>query len=209
MQPVDTGKNNSGFDFTGSMNLLVKDIVKTHPAFSHIIPDNILIAVSPSNGNRNGVVAKLRPMRFEGGSKTRSIRGIEYSAPEVNINGSNILYIVYFHLPRFMNHGKYQNKLSTVLHELYHISPLFNGDIRRFAGKNYAHGNSRKDYDRLIEVFADEYKRETNHPELSDFLKYRYSELKRKYGAIYGDMIRIPRSSPCKAFNPKRCITSQ
>ncbi len=152
-------------------------------------------------------MAKLRPMRFEGGSKTRSIRGIEYSAPEVNINGNNILYIVYFHLPRFMNHGKHQNKLSTVLHELYHISPLFNGDIRRFPGKNFAHGNSRKKYDKLIEAFTDEYQKETVHPELSDFLKYRYSELKRKYGAVCGDMIRIPRSNPCKAFNPKRCIT--
>ncbi len=208
MQPVDSDKNSPAvFDFTGSMNLLVKDIVKTHPAFNHIIFDNILVAISPSNGSRNGVVAKLRPMRFEGGSKTRLIRGIEYSAPEVNINGNNILYIVYFHLPRFMNHGKYQSKLSTVLHELYHISPLFDGDIRRFPGKNFAHGNSRKKYDELIEVFADEYKRETIHPELSDFLKYRYSELKRKHGAIYGDMIRIPRSNPCKAFNPKRCIT--
>lgn len=207
MQPVDSDKNSpAGFDFTGSMNLLVKDIVKTHPAFSHVIFDNILVAISPSNGSRNGVVAKLRPMRFEGGSKAWLIRGIEYSAPEVNINGNNILYIVYFHLPRFMNHGKHQNKLSTVLHELYHISPLFDGDIRRFPGKNFAHGNSRKKYDELIEVFADEYKRETIHPELSDFLKYRYSELKRKYGAIYGDMIRIPRSN-CKAFNPKRCIT--
>ena len=214
MRLGDSDKNSSaGFDFTGSMNLLVKDIVKTHPAFTHIIPGNILIVISLSNGSRNGVVAKLRPMRFEGGSKTRLIRGIEYSAPEVNINGNNILYIVYFHLPRFMNHGKYQNKLSTVLHELYHISPLFNGDIRRFPGKNYAHGNSRKNYDELIKVLADEYLSSTNHADLSVFLKYKYSELKRKYGAIYGDMIRIPRSKlvkkfRCKAFNPERCITS-
>ncbi|MCZ7396829.1 MAG: hypothetical protein ABOK23_10335 [Candidatus Methanoperedens sp.] len=214
MRLGDSDKNSSaGFDFTGSMNLLVKDIVKTHPAFTHIIPDNTLIVISLSNGSRNGVVAKLRPMRFAGGSKTKLIRGIEYSAPEVNINGNNILYIVYFHLPRFMNHGKYQTKLSTVLHELYHISPLFNGDIRRFPGKNYAHGNSRKNYDELIKVYADEYISSTNRADLSAFLKYKYSELRRKYGAIYGDMIRIPRSKlvkkfRCKAFNPKRCITS-
>jgi len=34
------------------MDLLVDDIVKTHPFFKHIIPDNILIAISPSNGNK-------------------------------------------------------------------------------------------------------------------------------------------------------------
>lgn len=209
MLPGNSDKNKlTGFDFTGNMALLVKDVVKTHPVFSHIMTDNILVAISPSNGSRSGVVAKLRPMRFEGGSKTRTVRGIEYTAPEVNIHGNTIFYIVYFHLPRFLNHGNYKNKLSTVLHELHHISPLFNGDIRRFSGKNYAHGNSRKDYDELINIYTDEYISSTLHTELSAFLKYKYAELKRKCGAIYGDMIRIPRSKLVKSspdlMNPSK-----
>jgi hypothetical protein len=195
MLQKNTGKNSAaGFDFTGSMYLLVDDIVKTHPFFKHIIPDNILIAISPSNGNKSGVVAKLRPLLFEGGLQTRTLRGIEYEAPEVILNGINILYIIYFHLPRYLDHGNHKTKLSTVLHELHHISPLFNGDIRRYLGKNYAHGNSRKGFDDLINIYTDEYIESTSQPELSYFLKYRYSELRRKYGAIYGDMIRIPRS---------------
>ena len=145
MQPGDPASSNvNGFDFTGSMTLLVDDIVKTHPTFDHIILKNILIAISQSNGRKNGVVAKLRPMRFEGGTKMKTLRGIEYVAPDVNIKGNSILYIVYFHLPRFQNHGDQKAKLATVLHELYHISPQFNGDVRRFSGKNYAHSSSRK-----------------------------------------------------------------
>ena len=190
----NTGKNKlAGFDFTGNMVLLVDDIIKTHPFFNHMRIDNILVAISPSNGNKNGVVAKLRPMLFEGGSRTKVVRGIEYAVPEVIINRRNILYIVYFHLPRFLNHGNQKTKLSTVIHELHHVSPLFNGDIRRYSGKNYAHGNSRKDFDELISIYTEEYIKSTIHPELSVFLKYRYDELKRKDGAIYGDMIRIPR----------------
>jgi len=190
----NTGKNSvTGFDFTGNMTLLVDDIIKTHPFFKHIRLKDILIAISPSNGNKNGVVAKLRPMLFEEGAKTKRFRGIEYAAPEIIINGTNILYIVYFHLPRFLNHGGHKTKLATVLHELHHISPLFNGDVRRYPGKNYAHGNSRKDFDDIINIYTDEYISYTAHPELSDFLKSGYNELKRKYGAIYGDMIRIPR----------------
>jgi len=190
----NTDKNKTtGFDFTGNMALLVDDIIKIHPFFKHIRIENILVAISPSNGNRNGVVAKLRPMLFEGGSRTKVVRGIEYAAPEIIMNGMNILYIVYFHLPRFLNHGNEKTKLSTVIHELHHVSPLFNGDIRRYSGKNYAHGNSRKDFDDLISIYTDEYISDTIHPELSNFLKYKYNELKRKYGAIYGDMIRIPR----------------
>ena len=184
----------AGFDFTGNMTMLVDDIVKTHPFFKHIRINEILVAISPSNGTRNGVVAKLRPMLFEGGSRTKLVRGVEYEAPEVIINSKKILYIVYFHLPRFMNHGNHKTKLATVLHELHHISPLFNGDIRRYSGKNYAHGNSRKDFDDLISIYTDEYIQSTSNPELSSFLKYKYSELRRKYGAISGDMIRISRS---------------
>lgn len=187
-----------GFDFTGNMTMLVDDIVKTHPFFKHIRINEILVAISPSNGNRSGVVAKLRPMLFEGGSRTKVVRGIEFEAPQVIIKGNNILYIVYFHLPRFLNHGDQKTKLATVLHELHHISPLFNGDIRRYSGKNYAHGNSRKDFDDLISIYTDEYIQSTSHPELSSFLKYKYSELKRKYGAICGDMIRISRSRQIK-----------
>ncbi len=190
----NTDKNKvTGFDFTGNMALLVDDIIKTHPFFKHIRIENILIAISPSNGNRNGIVAKLRPLLFEGGSQTKVVRGIEYAAPEVIINGINILYIVYFHLPRFLNHGNQKAKLATVIHELHHVSPLFNGDIRRYSGKNYAHGNSCKDFDDLINIYTEEYMNDTIHPELSNFLKYKYNELKRKYGAIYGNMIRIPR----------------
>jgi len=197
MLQKSSDKNNSGgFDFTGNMTRLVEDIIITLPVFSHISTKNILVAISPSNGSKNGVVAKLRPMRFEGGARSKTVRGIEFIAPEININSNHILYIVYFHLPRFLNHGDHKNKVSTVMHELYHISPMFNGDVRRLAGKNYAHGNSRKSYERLIDIYTDEYIKSTKHPELSTFLKYKYSELKHKTGAIFGDMIRIPRSKP-------------
>ncbi len=188
--------NSAGFDFTGNMTLLVEDIARVHPFFNHIKIQNVLVAISRSNGNKNGVVAKLRPMLFEGGSRTKMIRRIGYAAPEVIINGENILYIVYFHLPRFLDHGDQKTKLTTVLHELHHISPLFNGDIRRYSGKNYAHGNSRKDFDSLIGIYTDEYIRNTDRLGLHDFLKYRYNQLKRRYGAIYGNMVRIPRPSP-------------
>ena len=202
MLPGNSGKNRTaGFDFTGSMTLLVEDIVKTHPYFSHIKPDNLLITISSSNGNSRGVIAKLRPMRFEGGLKTKMLRGIEYTAPDVNINGNGILYALYFMLPRYLNYGTFENRLATVLHELHHISPLFNGDIRRFEGKNYAHGNSREKYDKLMNIYTEEYIKSTRYPKLSEFLKYKYPELRRKYGAIYGDMVRIPRSKPVRSSN--------
>ena len=40
-----------------------------------------------------------------------------------------------------------EEKLSTVLHELWLISPMFNGDLRRHEGRCYAHGPSQSNYD--------------------------------------------------------------
>lgn len=197
MQQQDSGKNKpTGFDFTDNMNLLVQDIVKKHPVFSHINTDNVFIAISSSNGSKNGVLAKLRPLRFEGGEKTKTVRGREYHATNVEINGNDILYVIYFHLPRFLNHGDYIERLTTVFHELYHISPSFNGDIRRFSGKNFAHGNSREKYNEIVKSYAEEYVSPNKNNGSSDFLEYDYSGLKRKYGAICGNMIRIPASKP-------------
>ena len=197
MQQQESGKNKSGsFDFTDNMTLLVQDIVRCHPVFSHINTENVFIAISASNGSKNGVLAKLRPLRFEGGEKTKTIRGREYRATNVEINAKEILYVIYFHLPRFLNHGDHMEKLTTVFHELYHISPLFNGDIRRFPGKNFAHGNSREKYNEIIKSYTEEYISPNKNNGLIEFLKYDYSGLKRKYGAICGNMIRIPASKP-------------
>ena len=197
MLQKSSGNNKpEGFDFTYNMNLLVQDIVKKHPVFSHINTENVFIAISSSNGRKNGVLAKLRPLYFEGGGKTKTIRGREYLATDVKINGNEILYVIYFHLPRFLNHGDYMDRLTTVFHELYHISPSFNGDIRRFSGKNFAHGNSLKKYNEIVKSYTEEYISPNENNGSSDFLKYDYSGLKRKYGAICGNMIRIPASKP-------------
>ena len=39
-----------------------------------------------------------------------------------------------FYLPRFCDQSL-DEKLSTVMHELWHISPAFDGDIRRLPGR--------------------------------------------------------------------------
>ena len=43
-----------------------------------------------------------------------------------------------------------RERLLTLVHELYHISPRCDGDLRRFKGRNHAHGHSRKAYDAML-----------------------------------------------------------
>ena len=65
--------------------------------------------------------------------------------------GQEFLYILTFYLPRFMDLS-FREKLITVFHELWHISPQFDGDLRRHPGRCYAHTSSQKEYDAEMEV---------------------------------------------------------
>ena len=42
-----------------------------------------------------------------------------------------------------------------MLHELWHISPDFDGDIRRHAGRYHAHTHSQAEYDDEMGLLAD------------------------------------------------------
>ena len=47
---------------------------------------------------------------------------------------------------RFMD-VDFEEKLVTIFHELWHVSPRFDGDLRRHPGRCYMHTGSQKDYD--------------------------------------------------------------
>ena len=62
-----------------------------------------------------------------------------------------MLYILNFYLPRFLD-LPFREKLTTMLHELWHIGPKFDGDVRRLGGRCFAHGSSQKQYDAHVEA---------------------------------------------------------
>ena len=81
-----------------------------------------------------GLYASLTPMRFAGGARVEKRRGRYYTSQTLRDGqGREMLYILSFCLPRFMD-LEFREKLATILHELWHIGPLFDGDIRRHAG---------------------------------------------------------------------------
>ena len=54
-----------------------------------------------------------------------------------------MLYLVTFCLPRFLDQD-FDDKFVTLFHELYHISPDFDGDLRRHDGRYDLHSHSKK-----------------------------------------------------------------
>ena len=103
-----------------------------------------------------------------------------------------MLYILSFYMPRFMQLS-FQEKLTTVFHELWHISPNFDGDIRRHPGRCYAHTHSEKEYDARMERLSHKWLGLDPPRELYEFLERKFGDLESQYGFVYGSTIKHPK----------------
>jgi hypothetical protein len=175
------------------MKQLICDISRYCREFSHIDGSKILVATSRSRNNKKyGLQAKLVPLKFQGGRRIVHTSGDWYcKMPPLKHEGREILYVVYFCLPRFQN-LTFDEKMTIIFHELYHINPTFNGDIRRFPGKYYQHSHSEKEYDRIVHLLSQDYHRTRTKSKLTHFLQYEFEELRIKYGDIIGLNLRLP-----------------
>jgi hypothetical protein len=105
-----------------------------------------------------------------------------------------MLYILNFCLPRFLD-LPLGEKLTTVVHELWHISPLFNGDVRRYEGRCYAHSASG-DHDEQASRLTRQWLALDPPAALYDFLHCNFHQLHERHGGIHGRKIRSPKLYP-------------
>ena len=144
----------------------------------------------------HGVFATLTPLRFEGGRRERTVRGRTVRiAPLVDADGAERLYLLNFYLPRFMN-LPLEAKLSTIVHELWHVGPAFDGDLRRHAGRCYAHGRSQREYDAAMDRLAQGWLAADPPAHLYAFLESRFDELAAEHGGVRGQRWPAPRLTP-------------
>jgi hypothetical protein len=180
------------FDYSGQMHRLIRIIAERSPEFRHIDASRLLVSLTPARNNSSyGLHGKLVPLRFERGRQRKKVRGATYSMPRIEVGGREMLYIIYFCLPRFQDQS-FQDKLSTIFHEMYHISPDFDGDLRRFEGRNAIHGSSSKRYEERMTSFADDYVKQYPDCPAHAFLAVDFNELVRRYGEVVGLKIREP-----------------
>jgi hypothetical protein len=187
----------TGFDFTAHVRRLALDMVTRAPELAHI--DLARVAFSFAQARKrvpHGMQASLTPMRFEGGSFTTQRRGRTWTVQRLkDPSGTEMLYILTLYLPRFMDQP-FEEKLATLVHELWHISPEFNGDLRRHAGRCYAHSSSQAAYDVEVDRVVAHW-RTLNPPEqLMAFLRLDFDELNRRYGRVFGARIATPKLIP-------------
>jgi hypothetical protein len=198
-------RQGQGIDLSQHLRGLCQDLVRRLPELAHIDISRVAIGLSQARKpGPYGIHASLTPMRFEGGALAEKRRGRYYRSQQlVGDDGREMLYLLTFYLPRFMD-VELREKLVTVVHELWHISPYFDGDIRRHSGRCYAHAGSRDKYDRAMGQLVDQWLCADPPKSLYRFLEHDFTGLQRRFGQVYGTQYMRPKLLPVSAAEAHR-----
>lgn len=189
----------SGFDITAAIAAVCHDMTMLIADLQHIRMEQVAISFSQTRrGTAHGMLAKLTPLRFERGTITALRGGQLFTIQRLVRRGVEQKYILSVYLPRFFD-LPFEEKVNTLIHELYHISPRFDGDIRRFSGRCFAHSGSHRTYDQIVEMLKDGYFRvRSKRAAMLRFLQTDFAALRSQHGEIVGDRIPIPKLIPVR-----------
>ena len=191
-----TPNDRPAFDFTAAMRELCADIIERCLTFATLDLSRILVTYTPCrNRSKFGMQARVTPMRFRDGALTRRRGGVLYGIQRYYVDGAEMLYLMTFSLPRFLDRT-FEDKLVTVFHELYHIAPSFNGDIRRLPGRCEVHSHSKDGYDRHMLQFVRAYLADHPRPEVYEPFRFRTAELLNRHSRIVGSVVPRPKLVP-------------
>ncbi len=195
----DTGPAGEPFRFCDAVRRLSADVVARTPELAHIDVSRILFGFTQARNNRpHGLQARVTPLRFRRGQLTRRQRGVTFQVQRVFVDGREMLYLMTFCLPRFLNQ-EFDDKFVTLFHELYHIGPTFDGDLRRHAGRCAVHTRSQRTYDERMAQLARGYLAGRPAPELHAFLRLNFAQLVARHGGVVGAVVPRPKMIPVAA----------
>lgn len=107
---------------TLAVKRLVRDVAARLPELSHVRPTRVLIVAGEA---RRASRATIRPAHH--GSAARQAGGVR---PRVRVRGRTILYVITLR-PLWFLASTPDERIATVLHELYHASTRFDGTLHR------------------------------------------------------------------------------
>jgi predicted metallopeptidase len=193
---LPTGPAEQPFDFCGHVRRLCGDLVRRSPELEHIATDRLLFGITQARSRRtHGLQARVTPLRFRDGRLSRRRHGRVYQVQRHFVDDREILYLITFCLPRFLDQD-FDDKFITLFHELYHISPEFNGDLRRHRGRCSFHSHSKRAYDRHMADLARAYLASGPNPELHAFLRMDFAQLQHRHGSVVGVVVPRPKVIP-------------
>lgn len=184
-------------DFSAAMERLCRDLCARVDELSHVDMSQVAVGYRQTRQRvKHGLQASLTPLRFEGGAESGRIRGRRYACPRViDRHGRECLYVLNFYLPRFFDHPL-EERLTTVVHELWHIGPEMDGDLRRHEGRCYAHGASQKEFDDHAARLAQRWLAADPPADLFVLLEGSFAELLAEHGGVTGARYATPKMAP-------------
>ncbi|MCL1911175.1 MAG: hypothetical protein FWG13_03110 [Leptospirales bacterium] len=192
--PVFCSEGGDTVSLTDVLSAIMREITVFSPQFSHIDMDRVLVSVAfnrfPSRGH---ICGKLVPLRFESGQEIMFHKGRSFRIPGLLYKDIEQLYVIYFYAPQFFDMPPHE-KLKVIFHELYHINPEFNGDIRRMGKKKIAHGHSRKNFDSFFEEEAGRFGEHIANTEEFKFLSFPMDDFHKKFKKVMCFKIKEPRA---------------
>jgi hypothetical protein len=195
----ESGPPGYPFDFCGHVRRLCEDVARRCPELAHIDVGRLLFGMTQArSGRRHGLQARVTPLRFNEGRLTRRRRGVAYQVQRYLVDDCDMLYLVTFCLPRFLDQD-FDDKFVTLFHELYHIGPDFDGDLRRHQGRYDLHSHSKKDYDRHMAGLARAYLATKPDPALYGFLRLSFAQLQHRHGSVAAVVVPRPKLIPVSA----------
>jgi hypothetical protein len=192
----ETGSARQPFDFGGHVRRLCADVVRHCADLRHIDVSRLLFCMTQARtGQTHGLQARVTPLRFRHGRLTRRRNGTLYQVQRFIVDGQEMLYLVTFCLPRFLNQD-FDDKFVTLFHELYHISPEFEGDLRRHEGRCTLHSHSKRGYDAHMAHLARAYLANGADHSLHGWLRLDFAQLQHRHGSVVAAVVPRPRLIP-------------
>ena len=100
----------------------MRDLSTRSPEFSHLVPARVLVVAGEARRASRGSV---KPLAFAR-AKSRDHSGVR--KPVVRVEGRRMLYCVTLR-PLFFRDSRPEQRVETLLHELYHVSHAFDGTL--------------------------------------------------------------------------------
>ena len=197
----DTGAADQPFDFCYHVRRLCTDIIRRSDELRHIDVSRLLFGMTQARtGQPHGLQARVTPLRFRNGRLTRRRAGTVYQVQRYVVDGREMLYLVTFCLPRFLDQD-FDDKFITLFHELYHISPAFEGDLRRHPGRCALHTHSKRGYDAHMAGMARAYLASGADQSLYGWLRLNFAQLRHRHASVLAAVVPRPRLIPV----PEHC----
>ncbi len=198
----DSGPPGRPFDFCGQVRRLCADVVRHCEELRHVDVSRLLFAMTQARtGHAHGLQARVTPLRFRHGRLTRRRHGTLYQVQRYVVDSHEMLYLVTFCLPRFLDQD-FDDKFVTLFHELYHISPAFEGDLRRHEGRCQLHSRSKRGYDAHMAHLARAYLSNGADRSLHGWLRLDFAQLQRRHGSVVAAVVPRPRLIPVREEVP-------